>query len=133
MRAAIKTWRKQFVYGNLAATTGTCCVRWGYHVAPLVYVYVNGFIQERIIDPSLFPNGPVTPIVWRNACKITSCNASANTTSFINLHGSYYYYNPSTNSGIVDNNYINTNCVLGRFKNYYGCAFQPPSVANCGY
>lgn len=125
--------QKQFVYGNLRATTGTCCVSWGYHVAVLVqFKNASGVIEERIIDPSLFPSGPVLPLTWRNACKNTSCG-TASITSFANAPGNVYYRN-STGSVLYDNNYVNTNCVLTTFKNLSGCSPSPaPSTSACGF
>jgi hypothetical protein len=46
---------KQFVYGNLRASTGTCCVSWVYHVAILVsFKNASGVVEKRIIDPSWY-------------------------------------------------------------------------------
>jgi hypothetical protein len=126
--------RKQFVYGNLAASTGSCCVRWGYHVATLVqFVNASNKVEERIIDPSLFSSGPVTPLTWRNGCIRTSCNASAYVSQYVNMPGNVYYYNPSSGYTMYDTNYINTNCVLTIFKNLSGCSPSPaPNVGGCG-
>ncbi len=124
---------KQFVYGNLKASTGTCCVSWGYHVAILVsFRNASGVVEKRIIDPSLFTSGPVTDTAWRNACVNTSCG-SASASSYANTAGTVYYRSPS-GSLLYDNNYVNTNCVLTTFASLSGCSPSPaPSVSSCGF
>ncbi len=124
---------KQFVYGNLKASTGTCCVEWGYHVAILVsYKNWVGAIEKRIIDPSLFPNEPVRETVWRNTCLNSYCGTTF-ISSFVNTPG-YVYYRSPNNSYMYDNNYTKTNCVLSIFGALSGCSPVPaPSVAACGF
>jgi hypothetical protein len=124
---------KQFVYGNLKASTGTCCVGWSYHVAILVsFKNASGVTEKRIIDPSLFSSGPVTDTAWRNACINTSCG-SASVSSYVNTAGNVYYRSPS-NSYLYDNNLINTNCVLTKFGSLSGCSPSPaPDVSACGF
>jgi Glutaminase len=126
--------RKQFVYGNLRASTGTCCVSWGYHVAILVeFKNASNVTEERIIDPSLFPSGPVLPLTWRNACKNSTCG-TASVTNYANVVSSIYYRNTTGSAVIYDNNFVNTNCVLTKFKNLSGCSPSPaPSVSTCGF
>jgi Glutaminase len=122
--------QKQFVYGNLYASTGTCCVRWGYHVAPLVKVInSSGVTVEYIIDPSIFPNGPVTPLTWRNATANRTCNSGAVWNSFITLSSWVYYYDPVTKQSLRDDLYSNTNCTLLSYKFYSGCSAAP--FPNC--
>lgn len=124
---------KQFVYGNLKASTGTCCVAWSYHVALLVsFKNSAGVTEKRIIDPSLFASGPVTDTAWRNACINTSCG-SASVSSYANTAGNVYYRSPA-GSLLYDNNYINTNCVLTTFSLLSGCSPSPASdVSSCGF
>jgi hypothetical protein len=124
---------KQFVYGNLKASTGTCCVSWGYHVAILVsFKNASGVVEKRIIDPSLFTTGPVTDTAWRTACVNTSCG-TASASSYTNTAGNVYYRSPS-GSLLYDNTYVNTNCVLTTFASLSGCSPSPaPSVASCGF
>lgn len=124
---------KQFVYGNLRASTGTCCVSWVYHVAILVsFKNASGVVEKRIIDPSLFSSGPVTDTAWRAACTNTSCG-SASVSSFANTAGNVYYRSPS-GSLLYDNNYVNTNCVLNIFSSLSGCSPSPaPNVGGCGF
>lgn len=124
---------KQFVYGNLKATTGTCCVAWSYHVALLVsYKNASGVTEKRIIDPSLFASGPVTETAWRNACTNSTCG-SVSVSSYANTAGNVYYRSPS-GSLMYDNNTINTNCVLTKFSALSGCSPSPaPDVSSCGF
>jgi hypothetical protein len=128
------TCQKQFVYGNLRArsSSANCCVQWGYHVAVLVkFRNSSGAIEERIFDPSMF-SSPVTPLTWRNACKNTSCG-SASVSTWANTASNVYYRSPS-GSLMYDNSYINTNCVLTRFRLLSGCSPSPaPSVSDCGF
>ncbi len=128
---------KHFVYGKLIASTGTCCIQWTYHVASYVYVKnSSGGFDEWIIDPSLFPNGPVSPSNWRSACLNTSaaCAAVTNfalptlysypyaTYGYIKTSGAVYYFNPSTGNTIYDSpNYSNTDATLRAYNNLSGC------------
>jgi Glutaminase len=127
---------KHFVYGKLIASTGTCCVQWTYHVASYVYVKnFSGGYDEWIIDPSLFPNGPVSPSNWRSACLNTSsvCSVTTNfalptlysypyaTYGYVKTSGAVYYFNPSTGNTIYDNTYASTNATLSAFSNLSGC------------
>ncbi|MDH6253169.1 hypothetical protein M2347_002896 [Chryseobacterium sp. H1D6B] len=124
---------KQFVYGNLKASTGTCCVAWSYHVAILVsFKNASGVTEKRIIDPSLFASGPVTDTAWRNACINSTCG-SVSVSSYANTAGTVYYRSPA-GSLLYDNNYINTNCVLTTFTSLSGCSPSPaPDVSACGF
>jgi hypothetical protein len=57
---------KLFVHGDLAAATpwgGR--VKWGYHVAPLVYTrQPDGGMQPFVVDLTLHPEGPIAPEKW---------------------------------------------------------------------
>lgn len=123
---------KQFVYGNLRASTGTCCVSWVYHVAILVsFKNASGVVEKRIIDPSLVSTGPITDTAWRAACTNTTCG-SASVSSFANTPGNVYYRNPA-GSLLYDNNLVNTNCTLTAFAALSGCSAPVPSTAHCGF
>ncbi len=128
--------QKQFVYGYLSAKSPSvgCCIWWVYHVAVLVkFKNANGVTVERIIDPSLFPSGPVSPLTWRNACQNTECSTTPSITSFTNTSSDIYYRSP-TGFLLYDNNYVNTDCVLTTFKSLSGCSpSQAPSTSSCGY
>ncbi|WP_123838360.1 protein-glutamine glutaminase [Chryseobacterium oncorhynchi] len=123
---------KQFVYGNLRASTGTCCVSWVYHVAILVsFKNASGVIEKRIIDPSLNSTGPITDTAWRAACTNSTCG-STSVSSFTNTAGNVYYRSPS-GSLLYDNNLVNTNCTLTAFSALSGCSAPVPSTAHCGF
>lgn len=123
---------KQFVYGNLRASTGTCCVSWVYHVAILVsFKNASGVVEKRIIDPSLNSTGPITDTAWRTACTNSTCG-STSVSSFVNTAGNVYYRSPS-GSLLYDNNLVNTNCTLTAFSALSGCSAPVPSTAHCGF
>ncbi|NSL85925.1 hypothetical protein ECE50_003720 [Chitinophaga sp. Mgbs1] len=120
---------KYFAYGYLAASTGSCCVLWSYHVAPLVrFKTTSGAIEYRILDPSLF-SGPVTQTQWLNACKNTGCSSSAYVSSTRTMPGNVYYVSATSNTPLYDNNYASTNCVIATYSGYSGCG--PAPVLNC--
>ncbi|WP_160136857.1 protein-glutamine glutaminase [Chryseobacterium sp. c4a] len=123
---------KQFVYGNLRASTGTCCVSWVYHVAILVsFKNASGVVEKRIIDPSLVSTGPITDTAWRAACTNSTCG-STSVSSYANTAGNVYYRNPA-GSLLYDNNLVNTNCTLTAFSALSGCSAPVPSTAHCGF
>ncbi|MGU3377452.1 protein-glutamine glutaminase [Chryseobacterium sp. M5A1_1a] len=123
---------KQFVYGNLRASTGTCCVSWVYHVAILVsFKNASGVVEKRIIDPSLNSTGPITDTAWRAACTNSTCG-STSVSSFANTAGNVYYRSPS-GSLLYDDNLVNTNCTLTAFSALSGCSAPVPSTAHCGF
>ncbi|ASZ12630.1 hypothetical protein KTO58_11340 [Chitinophaga pendula] len=120
---------KLFVYGNLAASTGTCCVSWSYHVAPLVNVKTaNGTVQQRILDPSLF-TAPVAVSTWLNACRNTGCVSTANYTTTRQMPGAVYFIASTGNSPLYDNSYAHTNCVIAGYTGLVGCGIPP--TLNC--
>ena len=124
--------QKQFVYGNLTVSTGSCCVAWGYHVAPLVqFRNSSGKIEERIIDPSLFPSGPVTPSTWRNGCINTSCDRTASIIGYVTTPGDVYLRHPTAGTARYDNSYVSTNCILTAYRNYFGCNPSLPPSTSC--
>ncbi len=123
---------KQFVYGNLRASTGTCCVSWVYHVAVLVsFKNASGVVEKRIIDPSLNSTGPITDTAWRALCTNSTCG-STSVSSYANTAGNVYYRNPA-GSLLYDNNLVNTNCTLTAFSALSGCSAPVPSTAHCGF
>ncbi|UUC44620.1 protein-glutamine glutaminase [Flavobacterium cerinum] len=127
---------KQFVYGNLRAQSldKACCVNWCYHVAVLVsYKDDSGEIQKRIIDPSLFKDGPVTETDWRAACTNSNCGET-NIVSYANTSGDTYYRGPKGKLFMYDDEYRNTDCVLNVFMRYKDCTPTPaPDVSFCSF
>lgn len=121
---------KLFVYGNLAASNGSCCVQWGYHVAPyLRYRNSNNEIVSVVIDPSLYTNYQLVDAkVWMNKCADKSCYSGAQYNNFKITNGDVYV----DANGIVlyDNNYVKTNCIHSSYAGLSGCVTRPPSN-NC--
>jgi len=112
---------KFFVYGYLAASTNTCCVIWGYHVAPLVrFRDAAGAVQLRVLDPSLFTT-PVDQNTWVNKCRNTSCDWQA-AVSGTSIQPGNVYVRTSGGSLIYDDNYAKTNCTLNAYAGLSGCA-----------
>lgn len=118
--------KKLFAYGSLAASNGTCCVGWGYHVAPRVdFRNSRGQIEARVFDPSLFPNGPVTQQAWLNACRNKSCNSSTYISSAKLTQGNVYVR--SSNGRIItDDDYSKTDCIIAAYSGLSGCSTPTP-------
>ncbi len=117
---------KCFVYGNLSAysSKNRCCVSWGYHVAPLVYVAGQYSYEAYILDPSLFTK-PVPLATWLSANKNTGCNKNASISSYQIVDGRNYapIYNSSRviTGYWIDDNLVNTNQTLRNYASYKGC------------
>jgi hypothetical protein len=76
--------QKVFSFGNLdvnASLWGGCCVSWGYHVAPLIRVKINGQYVCYVIDPGMF-TGPVPLATWLSAQENTTCDATSEVTHY---------------------------------------------------
>lgn len=101
---------KIFAYGNLKVNTsnsGTCTVKWRYHVAPVVNV--SGV--WNVIDPSLF-NQPVTINTWLNKMKF-----NGGTVSVVRYQTSrVYYYDYASNYTQYDDNYSDTYYTLDNYR-----------------
>ncbi len=73
---------KLFVYGSQKLEeegklkAGNDCTRWTFHVAVKLKVKKNQSVEDVIIDPSLFPDRPVTEKEWLEACHKKSCYTS---------------------------------------------------------
>lgn len=44
-------------------------IDWGYHVAPILQVKIGNKVRKMVIDPSLFPRGPVRYRTWLGKLK----------------------------------------------------------------
>jgi Glutaminase len=88
---------KLWNYGNLAVKTRNdpkCVVGWGWHVAPAVYVEINGQNHFLVIDPSMFSE-PVSWETWQNAQgDPTSALHTTEGTVFYRLEGGNNSYDP---------------------------------------
>lgn len=130
--------QKHYIFGDLIASSGSCCVAWIYHTAPLVLVRNNNdVIEERILDPSLF-NTPVTPEIWRAACQNSACVLNPDfefePVTYKTVPGIVFNYNPSSMSFRLDSDYFRTDCTLEVYKNESGCglpsSFLPENCQN---
>ncbi|MCC8186115.1 MAG: hypothetical protein LIP08_01020 [Bacteroides sp.] len=124
---------KQFIFGDLAAYTGTCCVEWGnFHVAPLVsYRNSAGEVEKVIVDPSLFPDGPVSVEAWHASCLNADCLESPSISRIVNTTGSVFLYVQTGGIPVYDTHYRKTDCVIATYKDLSGCTEPHPSIAWC--
>lgn len=117
---------KIFSYGQnyqptLRVSNGNCCVKWWYHVAPLVRIGTPSSYVEYVIDPSLFA-APVLKSTWLNAQFTLSCG-QCGSNSLVTTPGDYYApaLSGNTVSYYTDNNYAATNAWLTANKTKTGC------------
>jgi len=119
-----------YIFGDLVAAAGSCCVPWIYHTAPLVLVRnSSNIIEERIIDPSLFA-APVTPEAWRAACQNSVCvfnpDFEFGPVTYKTVPGIVFNYNPSSMSFRLDTDNFRTDCTLEVYQNQSGCGIPNP-------
>jgi hypothetical protein len=62
-----KVWIDGQLYGVKTKNHPNCAISWGWHVAPTLLVTTPNGPQRMVVDPSLFPGGPVTPEEWKKA------------------------------------------------------------------
>lgn len=104
-----------------ASKWGGCCVQWWYHVAPLVYVNINGIATAYVIDPGMF-NTPVTLSTWLLAQQTTSCNARAKVSMYtIQPSSAYTPANYQGTAFTTDPSYVQTDQTLIAYKNKITC------------
>jgi len=60
-----KIWIDGQLYGVKTVNHPNCAISWGWHVAPTLLVSTPKGSQRMVLDPSLFPSGPVTPENWK--------------------------------------------------------------------
>lgn len=121
---------KIFVYGDLAATNGECCVGWSYHVAPILrHRNANGETEIKVLDPSLFKK-PVSKQEWLNACKNRSCYYRTSISSVKITHG-YVYVRSENGRVVTDDDYNKTECIISAYTGYSGCSTSAPFPRNC--
>lgn len=108
-----------------ATKWGGCCVRWWYHVAPLIRVKVTigkfNFTLAMVIDPGMFDR-PVTLSTWLSAQANTACSPNAKVSMYSIQPGSAY--SPANYEGTeftTDNNYAATDATLIAYKNLQTC------------
>lgn len=118
-----------------ATKWGGCCVRWWYHVAPLIRVKVTLRLPTRlnltrksfsfnlayVIDPGMF-NQPVLLSTWLGAQANAVCAPNANVSMYSIQPGSAY--TPANYAGTqytTDSNYAATDAALNFYKNMQTC------------
>ena len=104
---------------------GGCCVKWWYHVTPLIRVKVQAgsrsFILAYVIDPGMF-NEPVLLSTWLNAQKNKTCNLYATVDSYsIQPSSAYTPSNYETGEFNTDPDYSQTNATLTSYATYVTC------------
>ncbi|MGQ0641569.1 MAG: protein-glutamine glutaminase family protein [Gemmatimonadaceae bacterium] len=104
---------------------GGCCVKWWYHVAPLVRVRIKLFGIKielaMVIDPSMFDK-PVLLSTWLMAQENMSCGANASVAMYSIQPGSAYTpANIQGTSFTTDPNYTATDAKLIQYKNLTTC------------
>jgi Glutaminase len=120
---------KVFSYGEYPSTLavkadkwGGCCIKWWYHVAPLLRVNIKLGARTLqlayVIDPGMF-NAPVTLSTWLNAQKNAACASNANVTSYSIQPGTAYW--PMNGGYGTDPNYALTEQKLLQYKNLVTC------------
>lgn len=102
---------------------GGCCIRWWYHVAPLVTIKTPTGPKAYVFDPAMF-NQPVLLSTWLHAQENPACAASFNPhVTMINVQPNSSYW-PSGSSGMVfgtDPTYSLTNAKLDEYRYYTTC------------
>jgi glutaminase-like protein len=120
---------------------GGCCVRWWYHVAPLVRVRVRvrlrfppsarfaiELVLAMVIDPSMFDK-PVLLSTWLTAQENTGCGDNAHLSTYSIQPGSAYEpANYEATSFRTDPNYVDTHDTLTDYRNYTTCNGWVPEL-----
>jgi hypothetical protein len=100
---------------------GGCCVRWWYHVAPLVRVRLGRWATLLlVIDPGMFDK-PVLLSTWLAAQENKNCYAYAHVSLYSIQPGSAYAPSGGWTSFSTDPNYAATDMTLINYKNLITC------------
>jgi hypothetical protein len=103
---------------------GGCCIRWWYHVAPLVTIQTTTGPKAFVFDPAMF-NQPVLLSTWLHAQENPTCvlPGKVPNVSMINVQPTSAY-TPSGSSGYVfttDPSYKSTNKTHWNYRNKITC------------
>jgi hypothetical protein len=106
---------------------GGCCIRWWYHVAPLVTVQTTTGPKAYVFDPAMF-NQPVLLATWLHAQENPTCAIGASPpvvahVSMINVQPTSSY-TPAGYSGLsfgTDPTYSSTNSVMTTYSSLITC------------
>ncbi len=129
---------KVFCYANEPPDTlavraekyGGCCVKWWWHVAPLVRVCVRKvFSVAMVIDPGIFDR-PVLLSTWMTALVNKGCDPNANFSTYAIQSGEAY--GPTNLAGtqyMIDPGYAMTDKALESFAGLETCTKTTAPVA----
>ncbi len=103
---------------------GGCCVRWWYHVAPLVNIKTTTGVKAFVFDPAMFDQ-PVLLATWLHAQENPACISGGHVAhvSMINIQPTTSY-SPSSYSGLTfdtDPFYSSTNSTLVSYSPLHTC------------
>lgn len=100
---------------------GGCCIKWWFHVAPLVNVNTPGGVKAYVLDPSMFDQ-PVLLIQWLNAQENSTCYSNPKV-SKISLQptSSYKPYDFFSQTFVQDPWYSYTNSTLSNYSTLTTC------------
>lgn len=102
---------------------GGCCIRWWYHVAPLVTVQTPTGPKAYVFDPAMF-NQPVLLATWLHAQENPACAASFTPhVTMINVQPTTSY-TPAGSSGLsfsTDPMFTSTNSTLTSYSSLITC------------
>lgn len=102
---------------------GGCCIRWWYHVAPLVTIQTKSGPKAYVFDPAMF-NQPVLLATWLHAQENPACAGSWTPhVTMINVQPTSSY-TPSGSSGFsfsTDPFYTSTNSTLTSYSPLVTC------------
>lgn len=98
-----------------------CCVRWWYHVAPLVSIKTPSGVKAFVFDPAMFDQ-PVLLATWLHAQQNPACAGSKipKVTSY-NIQPTSSYSPADTSSFYTDPFYSSTNSTLTTYAPLQTC------------
>lgn len=102
---------------------GGCCIKWWYHVAPLVNVQTPGGVKAFVIDPSMFDQ-PVLLTTWLHAQENPVCSSGSNpnvTKISVQPTASYKPNDWYNQTYMLDPYYSYTNNTLSNYHNLTTC------------
>lgn len=109
------------VLGVVANKWGGCCIRWWYHVAPLVTIKTPSGNKSYVMDPAMFDT-PVPLSSWLNAQQDKRCSSTAHVSMYSIQPATAY--SPSNYAGTLfdtDPTYSQTNTTLTAYSHLKSC------------
>ena len=102
---------------------GGCCLKWWFHVAPLVNVQTPGGVKAFVIDPSMFDQ-PVLLSTWLHAQENPLCSGGSTpnvTTISVQPTASYRPNDFYNQTYVLDPYYSYTNNTLNNYHSLITC------------